>query len=73
MVINMTNKSTNADRIVIIDKVICFLLYSMHSATADNVQKVAVATFTFEEICLTVLANLTRDEVKTKPLVMLLI
>ena len=70
----MTNKSTITDKIVIIDKVIYFLLYGMHSATADNVQKVAVESALLI-FCgnLAVLANLTRDEVKTKPLVMLLI
>ena len=53
----------------------------MNSATADNVQKVAVATFTFEEIKHSVdllwetccLANLTNDEAKTKPPIMSLI
>ena len=46
----MMNKSTNTAKTTIIDKVICFLLCGMNSATADNVQKIAVATFTFEEI-----------------------
>ena len=50
MVKSMTNKTTNTAKTIIIDKVICFLLYGMDSPTADTVQKVAVATFTFEEI-----------------------